>query len=310
MGGDRAGDPEAGGGAELTGHPSSVRRPDYHTHLENYGLDRDSLLRMVGGALRAGVDEIALTEHAHNFVQCRDIYPSDNDWVHGRDREGRRSWDLDAYLRLVEAARAEGIRVKVALEWDYCPGYEAQLERWVRAYPWDLVLGGVHWLRGRNGGWWGFDIPEQREDWEHRPVDEVYAEYFRLLAEAASTGLFDVLAHPDVVKVFGHRPRRDPQEWYEQAAEAMARAGVCAEVNTAGWRKPAGELYPAQKFLEVLHRRGVPIVISSDAHWAEHVGFRFADAEQAAWAAGYRTRCVFEGRRRTEVPLPPPSKRG
>ncbi|MER3456161.1 MAG: histidinol-phosphatase [candidate division GAL15 bacterium] len=282
---------------------SQPTRPDYHTHLENYALDRDSVLRMVEAAHAAGVDEIALTEHAHNFVQCRDTYPPDNDWVHGSDCLDRRNWDLEAYLRLVETVRKEGLRVKVALEWDYCPGYEARLERWVRAYPWDLVLGGVHWLRGRNGGWWGFDIPDQKGEWERRCVDEVYEEYFQLLCEAASTGLFDVLAHPDVVKVFGHRPRRDPQEWYHGAAEAMARAGVCAEVNTAGWRKPVGELYPAQPFLEVLHRRGVPIVISSDAHWSCHVGFGFARAEQAAHAAGYRSRCIFDRRRRGAVPL-------
>ncbi|MDR7578513.1 MAG: histidinol-phosphatase HisJ family protein [Armatimonadota bacterium] len=285
-----------------------MRRPDYHTHLENYALDRDSLLRLVEAAVAAGVDEIAVTEHAHNFVQCRDAYPPDNDWVHGRDRPDRRNWDLESYLRLLEAARSEGLRVKVAIEWDYCPGYEGRLEKWIRSYPWDLVLGGVHWLPGRDGGWWGFDIPEQRGEWERRDVDRVYGDYFRLLCEAASTGLFDVLAHPDVVKVFGHRPRQDPGEWYEQAAEAMARAGVCAEVNTAGWRKPVGELYPAPAFLEALHRHGVPIVISSDAHWAEHVGFGFPEAERAAYSAGYRTRCVFDTRRRLEVPLNGPGQ--
>jgi len=285
---------------------SEVRRPDYHTHLENYSLDRQSLLRMVEAALAAGVDEIAITEHAHNFVQCRDIYPEDNAWVHGRDSPERRNWDLEAYLRLLDWARAEGLPVRAGVEWDYCPGREAQLERWIRAYPWDLVLGGVHWLPGRNGGWWGFDIPEQRGEWDVRSPDQVYEEYFRLLCEAAGTGFFDVLAHPDVVKVFGYRPHRDPQGWYDQAAEALARAGVCAEVNTAGWRKPVGELYPAPPFLETLNRHGVPIVISSDAHWSEHVGYGFREAERAAYEAGYRSRCVFRARQRREVPLPPP----
>lgn len=303
MGGHRAGHPQPGGGAALREADSHVRRPDYHTHLENYGLDRDSLLRMVEAALAAGVDEVAVTEHAHNFTQCRDVYPEDNAWVHGRHAPERRNWDLERYLRLLEDVRAEGLRVRVGVEWDYCPGRETQLARWVRAYPWDLVLGGVHWLPGRDGGWWGFDIPDQRAEWESRSVDAVYEEYFRLLCEAAQTGLFDVIAHPDVVKVFGHRPSRDPQEWYERAAQAMARAGVCAEVNTAGWRKPVGELYPAPAFLETLCRHGVPIVISSDAHWAEHVGFEFARAEREAYRAGYRTRCVFRGRRRAEVPL-------
>lgn len=285
---------------------SRARRPDYHTHLENYALDRDSLLRMVDAALAQGVDEIALTEHAHNFVQCRTTYPPDNPWVHDRESPHLRNWDLDAYLRLGEAAQREGLPVRVGLEWDYCPGREAELERWVKAYDWDLVLGGVHWLPRRGGGWWGFDIPEQAHGWGERAVDEVYEEYFRLLCDAAATGLFDVLAHPDVVKVFGHRSRRDPQPWYERAAEAMARFGVCAEVNTAGWRKPVAELYPAPAFLRTLRRYGVPVVISSDAHLTEHVGFGFQRAEAEVWAAGYRTRCVFARRRRSEVPLPQP----
>ncbi len=285
---------------------NSVRRPDYHIHLENYALDRESLLRLVDAALAHGVDEIALTEHAHNFVQCRTIYPPDNSWVHHRETSQRRNWDLDTYLRIAEMAREEGLPVKVGVEWDYCPGREAELERWVKAYEWDLVLGGVHWLPGRKGGWWGFDMADQAEEWDKRSVDQVYEEYFRLLCEAASTGLFDVLAHPDVIKVFGHRPCQDPKAWYERAAAVMARAGVCAEINTAGWRKPVGELYPAPEFLKILARYGVPIVISSDAHLAEHVGFGFSRAEWEAWTAGYRTRCLFTRRRRTEVSLPPP----
>jgi len=280
-----------------------IVRPDYHTHLEMEGLTWEALLRLVEAALKVGVTEIGITEHAHNFVQCRTIYPPDNAWVHNRGSADRRDWDFDAYVRLLERARREGLPVRAAMEWDYCPGYERELERWIGAFEWDYTLGGVHWLRGRNGGWWGFDIPDQREEWSRRPVDEVYAEYFQLLCEVASTGLFDVLAHPDVVKVFGHRPSKDPSAWYERAAEVMARAGVCAEVSTAGLRKPVGELYPDPAFLTTLHRHGVPVVISSDAHLPEHVGYAFDRAEAAVWATGYRSRCTFHRRQRTEVPL-------
>lgn len=288
-------------------HPDGaamIPRPDYHTHLENVGLTWDGLMRLVEAALRVGVTEIGLTEHAHNFVQCRTIYPPDNPWIHAREVPERRNWDFDAYVRLLDRARAEGLPVKAGMEWDYCPGREGELERWIQVYDWDFTLGGVHWLRGKDGSWWGFDIPDQQAEWENRPVDEVYAEYFRLLAEAAQTGLFDVLAHPDVVKVFGHRPDQDPLPWYEEAARAMAQAGVCAEVSTAGLRKPVGELYPAAEFLRVLHRRAIPIVTSSDAHLPEHVGYAFDQAEAAARAAGYQTRCLFTRRRRTEVPIP------
>jgi histidinol-phosphatase (PHP family) len=277
-------------------------RPDYHMHLENYNLNRESLLRLMEAAEGAGVTEIGITEHAHNFVQCRTIYPADNGWIHAAHVSGRRNWYIDTYFDLLDGARREGLPVKAAMEWDYCPGYEHELERWIGAYDWDFVLGGVHWLPGR-GGWWGFDLPEQRWEWEHRSADEIYAEYFRLLCEAADTGLFDVIAHPDVVKVFGHQPSRDMGDWHVTIAAALARNGLCAEVNTAGWRKPVAELYPSSDLLAALRAAGVPIVISSDAHYAEHIGYAFDRAEALALGSGYTTRCRFERRRRQEVPL-------
>jgi histidinol-phosphatase (PHP family) len=272
-------------------------------HLENYALDRGSLLRLVEAAAAAGVTEIGITEHAHNFVQCRTLYPADNAWIHGRDVPGRRNWDVDAYFRLLDGARREGLPIKAAMEWDYCPGYERELERWIGAYDWDFALVGVHWIPGREGGWWGFDIPGQRAEWELRSPEDVYAEYFRLVCEAADTGLFNIVAHPDVVKVFGHRPSRDSGEWHETVAGALARNRLCAEVNTAGWRKPIGELYPSSDLLTALRSAGVPIVISSDAHYAEHIGYAFERAEALVLEAGYKARCRFERRRRQEVPL-------
>lgn len=277
-------------------------RPDYHMHLENYALDRASLLRLVDAAAAADVTEIGITEHAHNFVQCRTLYPADNAWIHGRDVPGRRNWDVDTYFDLLDGARREGLPVRAAMEWDYCPGREREVERWLGEYDWDFALVGVHWLPGRGGGWWGFDLPEHRQEWEHRPTDEVYAEYFRLLREAVDTRLFDIVAHPDVVKVFGHRPSGYPRGWHE-AASAMARAGICAEVNTAGWRKPVAELYPSSDLLIALRTAGVPIVISSDAHYAEHIGYAFDRAEALVLEVGYTTRCRFERRRRQEVPF-------
>lgn len=278
-------------------------RPDYHVHLENYGLTRDSVLRLADTALTRGVTEIGITEHAYRFAQCREIYPEDNVWIHDPPSGARQAWDLDAYVRLLESARDDGLPLKMAMEWDYCPGREAELERLIRGFNWDLTLGAVHWLPGRNGGWWGFDISEHADEWQQRSVEEIYTEYFRLLADAIQTGLFDIIAHPDVVKVFGHRPDIDPASLYDELAATMAAAGTCAEISTAGWRKRVGELYPAPGLLAALRAEGVPVVISSDAHVAEHIGYEFAKAEAIVRDAGYTTRCVYTRRQRMDVPL-------
>jgi len=282
-------------------------RSDYHTHLENYGLTRDSLIRLIDSARAAGVAEIGLTEHAYHFVQCRTIYPRDNPWIHNSSQTLHHDWDLETYVQLLEVARDEGLPVKMGMEWDYCRGYEEPLDQLIRDYDWDFTLGSVHWLSRPSGGWWGFDIADQAEEWDRRSVAAVYAEYFRVLSEAASTRFFDILAHLDVVKVFGHRPEGDLSPVYDQITEVVARSGACVEVSTAGWRKRVGELYPAPTLLLRLHRQHVPVVISSDAHFADEIGFGFTRAESIVRETGYATRCMFTRRIRTDMPLEAPS---
>lgn len=279
-------------------------RPDYHMHLENYGLTRDALMKLVDAAIAAEVSEIGITEHAYNFVQCRSIYPTDNRWIHDtRERVDHREWDLETYVSLLEGARNEGLPVKMAIEWDYCPGHEADLEYFLRNYDWDFTVGSVHWLPGRTGGWWGFDMADQTEEWLGRSIAAVYTEYFGLLADAARTGFFDILAHPDLVKIFGHRPEGDLAPLYWRAVEAIATRGACAEISTAGWRKPVAELYPSPSLLAAFRAKNIPIVISSDAHLAEHVGYKFDQAEKIVRDVGYRNRSTFTRRHRSEVAL-------
>jgi histidinol-phosphatase (PHP family) len=116
--------------------------------------------------------------------------------------------------------------------------------------------------------------------------------------------MYDVMAHPDLAKVFGHRPEPAPAALYVQMAEAFAEAGVCAEVSTAGYRRALGEIYPAPELLSELRRRGVPVTLASDAHGPERVGERFDDALRVLTEAGYTTITLFQARERRQEPLP------
>ena len=132
------------------------------------------------------------------------------------------------------------------------------------------------------------------------------ARYFEALAEAARSGLFDILAHPDLVKVWGGgrpAPTRDPRHYYEPAVEAIAESGIAVEVSTAGLRKPVGEIYPAPAFAELCVEAGAPFALSSDAHLPEQVGYEYARAVEFLGEIGVKEICVFEGRRRRLEPL-------
>ena len=131
--------------------------------------------------------------------------------------------------------------------------------------------------------------------------DRVWHAYFETLAAAAGSGLFDVLAHPDLVKIWGAQrpePSRDRRFFYEPAVEAIADTGVAVEVSTAGLRKPIGEIYPAPVFVEMCIDANAAFALSSDAHLPEHIGYEYERAVEAMRGWGIGELAVFEGRER------------
>ena len=148
----------------------------------------------------------------------------------------------------------------------------------LEARDFDYVVGSVHFIGDEAVDHPGWDVWEGSGD-----PDEVWRRYFESLAECARSGLFDILAHPDLVKVWGGSrplPERDLRFFYEPAVEAIAESGIAVEVSTAGLRKPVGELYPARGFAEMCVEAGAPFALSSDAHLPEQVGFAYDRARR------------------------------
>lgn len=193
---------------------------------------------------------------------------------------------LEEYIEAVRAAGEAhpGVRVLAAVEVDYGPDTIDEAAALLEAYDFDFVYGSVHFIDGRvvdtraslHGSLWV-------------DVDAVYRRYFEVVAEAAATGLFDVIAHLDLPKKFGHRPR-DPEAVGAAAGaalDAIAAAGAAIELNTCGWRVPAGEAYPSPAILAQAAARGIPLVLGSDAHRVDEVGADFERALEVAGEAGY-----------------------
>ena len=280
---------------------------DYHMHLQPDGVDARakaaSRWDAVGGHLSAAwigryverartraVSEIAITEHVHRFAQARDWF--DNPWWRGEATE-----DVDAYCEAILAARAEGLPVLVGVEMDWLPGHEAQIAAFLDGRPFDVVLGSVHWL-----GALGVDHPDFPA-WEEMPPERLWSEYLDELVAAARSGLFDVLAHPDLPKVFGHAMPAALDARLQEAVAEIARTGIAIECSSAGLRKPVGELYPAPSLLARLHAAGVPATLASDAHAPEDVARDYPTAVAALRQAGYETITRFSRREPTQVSL-------
>jgi len=153
------------------------------------------------------------------------------------------------------------------------------------------------------GDW--IDAPGAARRFEREGAEALYREYYRLLARAASTRLFDVLTHFDLPKKFGNRVF-PPREDAEDAAIAAAAGADCAvEVSSAGLRKPVAEIYPEGRVLRRIVGAGIPITFSSDAHAPAEVGWGYDRTVPHARDAGAREFVTFEKRRKILHPLPP-----
>ena len=272
---------------------------DYHLHLRPDGgrLDDTSyapehLAAYVEAARRRGVGEIAITEHVYRFAQAAGV----SDHVYWREHTLD---DMVLYCDRLAAARDAGQPVLVGIELDWLGADLADgIAAIAAGYPWDVVLGSVHW-----SGPLAFDHPDY-PIWDAHPVDDVWRLYVDAVCAAAESGIYDVMAHPDVAKVFGQRPSAGlGDELGDQIAECFRAAGVCAEISSAGLRKQVGEIYPSDAWLRKLYGAGVPITLASDAHLPADVGVGVDRCLGAASAAGYRSLARFRGREWAAVPL-------
>ncbi len=271
---------------------------DYHLHLRPDDLDarpgdhftEENVSRYRAVADERGVTELGVSEHVYRFEQALTV------WQHPLWREFAID-DIDAYCEFVRA-RTD---LRLGIEADFVAGAEDRMANLLQERDFDYVVGSVHFLREHS-----IDMDDYSVWDRGHSAEEIWERYFQTLAEAARSGLFDILAHPDLVKVWGAdrpRPEGDLRRYYEPAIEAIAEAGIAVEVSTAGLRKRTRELYPAQAFLEMCVEAGAPIALSSDAHRPEDVGADYDQALELLDRVGISELCVFEQRTRRLEPI-------
>jgi histidinol-phosphatase (PHP family) len=247
-------------------------------------------MEYVEAARAAGLSTICFTDH----LPMPDPYPQHYSMRHDELAE----YVDDVAVAAAASAETGGPEVLVGIEADWLPEGTASLDAATTNHPFDMVLGSVHFL-----GDWAFDDPDLTERYNAADIDALWDRYFAQVFDAARSGKIDVLAHPDLIKKFGYMPSIDPIYWYEETALALAEGGCAVEVNTAGLRKPVGEIYPSLEFLRACARRGVPATVGSDAHEASDLGRDFVPARELLVSAGYDSLVVFRGRVPYEVAL-------
>ncbi len=278
---------------------------DYHLHLrpddaqatpERYFTSANAEVYREAATAR-GIAELGVSEHIYRFHQALEI------WRHPFWERFARD-DLDEYCGFVR----EQTDLRLGIEADFVPGAEERIAAQLDARDFDYVVGSVHFVTEGAVDMDDFTVWDPKDP--RRSPEAIWTRYFETVAESARCGLFDIIAHPDLVKYWGpahpeRTPDRDLRYFYEPAVEAFAEADVAVELSTAGLRKPVGEMYPARAFLEMCAEARVPVALSSDAHRPEDIGADYGQALELLAELSIGELAVFEHRTRQLAPVDP-----
>lgn len=258
-----------------------IYRTDYHMHSV-YSDGRSVPEDYVTSALAAGMNEIGFSEHLTLF----------------RDPE---SWNMNPskiplYLDHLDKLRnsTEGIIVKKGLEVDYFEGKEKETRDFLSPLPLDYVIGSVHYQGERT-------VDFGPEFYEGKNIDSLFENYFDTVCAAVSSGLFDIIGHCDLIRIYGYRPESDPEPHYRKLARIMKEYDVVFEINTNGRNRPLADFYPDRKYLHIFREEKVPVCVNSDAHMPSRIGQYFDEAYDLLRYVGFTEMAVFENRVRRMV---------
>lgn len=260
---------------------------DYHTHNSLCKHADGNLEEYILHALNIGLNEIGCSDHAP--------MPNDFDAQHRMDVQQFQQIYKPEVLKLKEKYKKK-LTVKFALEGDFFPGTEDWVKEFNSQHKFDYIIGSVHYL-----GEWGFDNPIFVHKYEERNVDAVYEQYYDYIKRSASSRLFDIIGHCDLVKKFGHRPSKNMEEILREVFKVVKAADMAVEINTSGLRKPVKEVYPSEQILKMLHEYKIPLALGSDAHAPTDVGKDFDIAKQLITTYGNGKISLFSNRQRSEA---------
>jgi histidinol-phosphatase (PHP family) len=261
---------------------------DYHIHTELCGHAEGSTDDYIHEAIKKNLKEIGFSDHA----------PIPEDLRKGITMSPA---ETEQYIKLIQEKRQQykdRIEIKIGFEIDF-PLMDSLDRKYLNDPRLDYLIGSCHFL-----GDWAFDSPKGIDEFKNRDINEIYNQYYDILLNLIQSGLFNIIGHFDLMKKFGHRPSVDLTKTIEKLAAAAAGiTDIAVEINTAGIRKPVGEMYPSDEIIDIFFRMNTPVTLGSDSHKPEEVAYLFDKAVEKLKRAGYRKICGFSKRKRYDIAI-------
>jgi histidinol-phosphatase (PHP family) len=268
-------------------------RFDLHTHHSRCGHAEGDIEDYIRAALEAGMDVIGISDHSPYFAHAED---------HPNPRVAMPRSEFAAYveevLRLKEKYRGR-IEVLLGVESDFFPEYADIYRKAYEPYPFDYIIGSVHFTRGvsifNKNRWKGLSMERKIEEKVH---------YYEMIALSAESGMFQILGHIDAMK--GNYPDFSDipaAEAIDDALKTIAKCGVAIEVNTSGGTKLCGGWYPSDDILERACHFGVDVTFGSDSHRPGRIAEDWDRVRTRLKEIGFKEWVFFRRKERIAVPL-------
>lgn len=253
---------------------------DYHMH-SILSDGKNTYEEMAIAAIDKGLDEIGFTDHVCLKPVEWAIRPIDLPVMIGQILE-------------VKEKFSNRINIRLGVEVDYFPEHENEIQELIAQMPLDYVIGSIHFIDD-----WNFDTDQSLYGkWSN---DELYEKYFTLIQQAASSGLFDVIGHIDIIKKFQVYPETSQDNLFEETIRIIKANNLVVELNTGGKDRPCAEFTPSAKILEMCYNHQVPVTLSSDAHRVEHIARHYESAISLLKHIGYSELVGFHKRTRKAI---------
>jgi histidinol-phosphatase (PHP family) len=260
-----------------------IYRTDYHIH-STYSDGRSAPEEYIVPSVAAGLSEIGFSEHLNLFSD--------------QDGSVMDPSEMQGYLQNIDTIRKNTtiIKVKTGLEVDFFKGREKETGEYLSTLDLDYVIGSVHYLGDKT-------VDHGPDFYEGKSIDRLFESYIDTVCAAAASGLFDIIGHCDLIRIYGFKPLGDPGPLYRRLATTMKEYNVAFEVNTNGRNRPLADFYPDRKFLGIFHEENIPVCVNSDAHMPSRVGQYFDEAYELLRYIGFTEMAVFDKRVRKMLPF-------
>ncbi len=258
-----------------------IYKTDYHMHTI-FSDGRSAPEDYINAAITAGLSEIGFSDHLTLFRE-------QEEW-------NMNPLNVSSYIKHIEKLKniIKNIIIKVGLEVDFFAGKEAEIRTYLSELQLDYVIGSVHYLGEKT-------VDMDPEFYEGKSIDRLFASYLESVSVAAASGLFDIIGHCDLIRIYGFKPSSDQEPLYRKLAKTMKAHDVAFEVNTNGRNRPLADFYPDRRFLHIFREENVAVCVNSDAHMPARVAQYFDEAYELLRYVGFTEMAVFDKRVRHMV---------